>query len=90
MITKSEFVQYCMDVRKTYDSLLPDQDYEMIYRWIKGNRGKTLLQLFDIVGLWMQYEGEFKYPELAELLFTDLPDESNEPNIDYLDILEQL
>lgn len=90
MITKSEFVQYCMDVRKSYEELPPHQDYEMIYKWIERNNGINLRELFNIVGLWMRYESEFKYPELAELLFDDLPDKSNEPNVNYLTILERL
>lgn len=51
-------------------------------------RSYTLIEEFRIVGLWGgRHEEEFKYPELRNFRFHDLPDEEE---IDYSVILEKL
>lgn len=89
MITKTQFARYCFDVRKNKATLPPGQTFEYIYNWILSHEQETLSYIFEVVGLWgkSDYNGEFKYPELGDIKFCDLPDESQ---LSYLDILEKL
>jgi hypothetical protein len=89
MITKTQFARYCFDVRKIKATLPPEQTFEYIYNWMLSHEQKTLSHIFQLVGLWgnRNYDGEFKYPELEDIKFCDLPDESQ---LSYLDILEKL
>lgn len=89
MITKSEFAQYYFDVRKNKENLPREQTFDYIYGWIESYRHHSLSHIFNLVGLWGRYEEDFKYQDLADIKFCDLPDEA--PSIlSYLEILEKL
>jgi len=49
-----------------------------------------LSHIFNLVGLWGgRYKEDFKYQDLADIKFCDLPDEASS-TLNYLDILEKL
>ena len=94
MITKREFLEYCIEVRLLLKpvrlSLKPDtRTYQNYYNWVVSYPKRTLLETFKTVGCWDIYKVNFKYPELSQLLFLDLPDEAPS-TLSYLDILEKL
>jgi len=90
MITKTEFAQYCLEVRKNKENLPREQTFDYIYSWIKSHRHDSLSHIFNLVGLWGgRYKEDFKYQDLADIKFCDLPDEASS-TLNYLDILEKL
>jgi hypothetical protein len=90
MITKLEFITYCFDVRKSNGTLPHHQTFEYIHNWILGHNNEPLAYIFRVIGLWNgRYDGEFKYPELSDIKFSELPDEVPS-TLSYLEILDKL
>ena len=88
MITKFEFATYCLEVRKIQKKGA-SLGVDFILKYCNRNN-ESLLELFITIGLCGQPHKnitEFKYPEWAELKFSDLPDEVK---LSYLDILKKL
>ena len=90
MISKTQFAQYCFEVRKNKANLPLEQTFDYIYDWIKSHRHDSLSHIFNLVGLWGGcYEEDFKYQDLADIKFCDLPDKLTS-TLSYLDILAKL
>ena len=89
MINKFEFATYCLEVRKIHQQVEEWVDVDFILKYCNRNN-KSLLELFITIALCGQpvkYITEFKYPEWADIKFSDLPDGVK---LSYLDILEKL
>lgn len=90
MITKQEFVKYCLEVRKIRGETPKCHTVDWLLRYCNIRSNAPLLYLFHSIGLRNKpdlYKSEFKYPDLKEINFGDLPDEVD---LSYQQILEKL
>lgn len=90
MITKTQFIDYCMEVRKLNKLDNSNNTRNKAFGYAYTNSSKDLLFLFIQIGMnnkAEEYRTDFKYLDLIDTKFNDLPDQLP---TNYLNILEAL